>query len=104
MTTTGGTPDTDDVAAYLRDDADSWTTDELAGALAAEVAAQGRSCRIPADPATLPDDLREAVLRRVRANLNRRALRAGVEDPQFLPARDPEVRRLEGPWRRLVVG
>jgi hypothetical protein len=55
-------------------------------------------------------DLREALLRRVAANLARRQLgplpgpQGDSETPAIVPARDPEVRRLEGPWRKTTVG
>jgi hypothetical protein len=107
VTTLSGTPDVDDVAAYLGPSAASWVEDVLGAALAAETAAQARCCRLPDD---LPDDLREALLRRVAANLARRQLgplptpQGDAETTAIVPSRDPEVRRLEGPWRKLVFG
>jgi hypothetical protein len=59
----------------------------------------------------LPWPLREALCRRVQVNLAKRALPLGVIDqssdgggPSFVPRIDPEVRRLEAPYRKLVVG
>lgn len=107
MTTTSGAPDAQDAAAYLGPAAASWDEDTIGSALAAETAAQARSCRIP-DP--MPDDLREALLRRVAANLARRQIgplpgpQGDAEVPAVVPSRDPEVRRLEGPWRKLIFG
>lgn len=107
--TTAGTgmPDTDDVAAYMVGEAASWTTDELQDALNAEAAAQRSTCRVGA---VYPDDLRQALLRRVVRNLAMRqlplaVLRGDAEGGDtVLPGRDPEVRRLEAPYRKLVVG
>lgn len=96
-----------DVSDYLRDGAAAWTTQELAETLAAEQAAQAARCRI--DPYTA--DLREAVLRRVQRNLALRPLPLAVlqgdaeaGSSTVLPGADPEVRRLEGPYRRRRVG
>lgn len=107
--TTAGTgmPDTDDVAAYLGESAASWTTDELQDALDAEAAAQRSRCRVGA---VYPADLRQALLRRVARNLAMRLLPLSVPQgdseagPVIIPGQDPEVRRLEGPYRKLTVG
>lgn len=107
--TTAGTgmPTTDDVADYLGDSAASWTTEELQDALDAEAAAQRSLCRVGA---VYPADLRQALLRRVTRNLALRALPLAVlrgdaeGGDTILPGRDPEVRRLEAPHRRLVAG
>lgn len=103
-------PDSDDLDAYLGGSTEhAWTDAEMVEALAAETAAQMRMCRVPAN---YPEDLREALLRRAARNLAmRRQLTAeprgegDVELPAVLPvAADPEVRRLEKPWRRLPIG
>lgn len=107
--TTAGTgmPTTDDVADYLREGAASWATEDLQDALDAEAAAQRSVCRVRA---VYPDDLRQALLRRVQRNLALRQLPLAVHQgdaeagPMLLPGRDPEVRRLEAPHRKLVVG
>lgn len=110
MATESGTPDVEDATAYLGPSGASWDEETISDALAAETAAQRGNCRVPADPALLPDDLREALLRRVAANLARRqlgplpGLQGDAEVSTVVPARDPEVRRLEGPWRKLVFG
>lgn len=107
----GQLPTVDDVDAYLTSGsgAHDWSDDDLAGALAAEETAQRRLCRVgPVYPA----DLREALLRRVQRNLALRSnalavVRGDSEsgDPaQFLPGADPEVRRLERPYRKLPIG
>lgn len=108
--TTAGTgmPDTDDVAEYLGgEDASSWTTEQLQDALDAEAAAQRARCRVGG---VYPADLRQALLRRVARNLALRTLPLAVlrgdaeAGDTVLPGSDPEVRRLEAPHRRLVVG
>lgn len=105
--TTAGTgmPVVADVVEYLG--ATSHTSDQIQGALDAEAAAQRAVCRVGA---VYPPDLREALLRRVQRNLAMRQLPLAVPQgdaeigPSFVPGRDPEVRRLEAPYRRLVVG
>lgn len=95
-----------DVSGYLGDH--SWTDDEIQAALDAEEAAQATRCRVPIPR---PADLDEALCRRVARNLAMRVLPLAVLQGDAeagsttrLPGNDPEVRRLEGPWRRLVVG
>jgi hypothetical protein len=80
----------------------------LTDAIAAETAAQARKCRVLAN---YPDDLRQALYRRVQRNLAMRGLPLAVlqgdaetGSSAFLPGNDPEVRRLEGPHRKLVAG
>lgn len=104
-------PDVDDVDAYLKSGSGehSWSADDMLDALTAEEAAQRRVCRIGA---VYPPDLRQALLRRVQRNLALRPhalamFRGDAEtgDPQaFLPGTDPEVRRLERPYRKLPIG
>jgi hypothetical protein len=91
-----------DVKTYLAGDAGSWTDAEITDALTAETSAQARVCRVGA---VYPPDLRQALLRRVQRNLAMRGLLQEASNPEVggLPARDPEVRRLEAPYRRLVV-
>lgn len=108
--TTAGTgmPTVADVYEYLGGDgSQSWTDAERQDALDAEAAAQRAVCRVPA---VYPDDLRQALLRRVARNLAMRELPLAVPQgdaeggPTILPGRDPEVRRLEAPHRKLVIG
>jgi hypothetical protein len=104
-------PDVDDVDAYLKSGTGehSWSADDMLDALTAEESAQRRVCRIRA---LYPPDLRQALLRRVQRNLALRPnalamFRGDAEtgDPQaFLPGADPEVRRLERPYRKLPKG
>jgi hypothetical protein len=103
-------PDVDDVDDYLGGATEhSWSDAQLGDALAAEEAAQRRVCRVPAE---YPADMREALLRRVAVNLAKRKLPlmvlqgdadAGTASGN-VPANDSEVRRLERPWRKLVIG
>lgn len=81
---------------------------DVQDALDAETAAQAARCRVD-DPA--PPDLDQALKRRVACNLARRGLPLAVLQgdaesgrTDFVPGRDPEVRRLEAPYRRLVMG
>ncbi|MBQ1039292.1 hypothetical protein [Micromonospora sp. C81] len=105
--TTAGTgmPQVADVVEYLGQT--SHTEDQIQGALDAEAAAQRSVCRVGA---VYPPDLREALLRRVARNLAMRQLPLAVlqGDAEIggsvLPGRDPEIRRLEAPHRRLVIG
>lgn len=99
----GNAPVLADVTAYLG--ATSWSDDEIDDALAAETAAQRAVCRVGS---TYPADLREALLRRVARNLAMRGQPSSVptdsDIPSFLPTVDPEVRRLERPYRKYPVG
>lgn len=98
-------PDITDVDTYMGDH--SWTDNDLQDALDAEAAAQRRVCRVPA---AYPDDLRQALLRRVKRNLSLRGLPLAVltgdseGGSMVLPGRDPEVRRFEAPYRKVVLG
>jgi hypothetical protein len=102
-----GMPDADALAHYMRDGAASWEPEDLTDALAIEAAAQRARCRVGA---VYPDDLRGALLRRAQRNLAMRnlplAMPQGDADsgPSILPGNDPEVRRLEAPYRKLVFG
>lgn len=97
----------DDVIDYLRESAASWSAADIQDALDAETAAQARVCRIP-DP--VPADLEQSLKRRVQRNLALRQLPLAVlrgdaeAGDTVLPGSDPEVRRLERPFRRLKVG
>lgn len=100
-----GMPTTDHVANYLREGAASWETEDLQDALDAEAAAQRAVCRVGA---VYPDDLRQALLRRVQRNLAMRGQPSVVTPDEnsnvsVTPTRDPEVRRLEGPYRKWAI-
>jgi hypothetical protein len=106
-TTEAGMPVVADVADYLGQNAGSWSTDQMQRALNAERSAQRARC---GERAAYPDDLREALLRRVQRNLAMTRLPLAVQTGDadggstVIPGRDPEVRRLEGPYRRAVMG
>lgn len=104
-------PDLDDVKSYLANGAADPSTEisvsdvELQDALDAEASAQRRVCEVPA---TYPADLAQALKRRVARNLAMRGIPLAVfqgdaETGSLTPpGRDSEVRRLEGPYRKLV--
>lgn len=113
-------PDLTAVKKYLGiDAADTTRDDEIGGALATETRNQRRVVRRaafgadplpPALPVAYPADLAEALCRRVARNLALRGLPLATlqsdseAGPLVLPGKDPEVRRLEGPVRRVIVG
>lgn len=101
-------PTVDDAVDYLGDNwAEDADTATVQSALNAEAAAQRARCKVPA---LYPADLREALLRRVMRNLAMRGLALAIErgdaesGPAVVPGNDPEVRRLEAPYRRRTVG
>jgi hypothetical protein len=109
-------PDLAAVKAYLGDSG-SWDDDAIDAARLAEIGNQSAMCRLPVDPdpespLPYPADLAEALCRRVAHNLALRALPLGVQanvsDMSVATTRvggmDAEVRRLEGPYRKLPVG
>jgi hypothetical protein len=98
-------PDVDDVDTYLLPHSHSPETLQLA--LDVEEQQQRDMCRVT--PYTA--NLRGALLRRVACNLARKALPLAVlqgdadsGSSSVLPGNDPEVRRLEGSRRKLVMG
>jgi len=106
VVTAAGMPSVADVRAYIGDTSADDT--ELGGVLAAEAAAQRARCRVPA---AYPADLREALLRRCARNLAARRVPVasftafeGGGTSTRVPARDPEINRLEAPHRRYDVG
>ena len=103
-------PTIGDLRIYLGQS--SYSDDQLSSALAAELAAQARVVRDSARPIDGPwdADVTEALKRRVARNLAMRgiplAMFSGDQELGGLvpPNRDPEVRRLEGPVRKLKTG
>lgn len=99
----------DDVKAYLASigvPVGKYSDAVLLQVIATETAAQNAKCRPSSSP-----DLAEALQRRVVINLARRGITLGVIEqssdgggPAFIPRQDAEVKRLEAPFRRLVVG
>lgn len=111
------TPSVADATTYLGET--SWSAEEIESAYDAEESAQRRRCKIPQDVTDplnpvddYPADLIEALYRRVAHNLALRALPLGVSTTLSESAvatdrvggLDAEVRRLEAPYRRLVLG
>lgn len=104
-------PTLSEVKTYLGPDT-SWPDADISSALAAEKAAQARVCVVPLDVAAWPADLTEALFRRVAHNLALRSLPLGVQASitesavatNRVGGTDAEVRRLEAPHRKLVVG
>lgn len=100
-----GDPEDPDDDGYLG--ANSYTDAEIQEALDAEAAAQRGACAVPA---AYPADLRVALLRRVQRHLVMKSLPLAVlrgdaeADTVRLGGVDPEVRRLEARYPRLVVG
>lgn len=107
-TTAGEMPDLTEVKAYLSTNGGTSATDEsITEALDAEAAAQRAVCDVPP---VYPDDLREALKRRVARNLAARSVPIaqvttfeGGASATHVPRTDPEVIRLEGPYRKVVV-
>ena len=101
----------DDVKAYLASvgvPPGRYTDAVLNQVISVEQAAQARKCY--GTGGQYPD-LNEALSRRVQANLAKRALPLGVIESSgdaggrgYMPSWDPEVRRLEAPFRKLTVG
>jgi hypothetical protein len=85
----------------------SYTDEQVQEMLDQERDAQFRVCRVPA---AYPKDLRGALHRRVQRALHMLALALAVretvdgESSMVVPGNDPEVRRLERPWRRRPLG
>lgn len=94
---------------YLKQGAAFWSDDELEGALVAERSAQARRCKVPATD--VPPDLTEGLFRRVARNLVLRGLPLGLQASTSETViavtkigDDVEIRRLEGPYRKRVIG
>ena len=103
-----GMPDVDDLDAYLASlGGHSWSDDELQDALDTEAANQRKAIAVPA---AFGADLRQALLRRATRNLALRKLAVAtmVGDADdgssaiSIPGLDREIRRYEGPYRRLI--
>ena len=99
----------DDLKVYLGMAAmpDTYTDAQLNDALAAETASQSHFLKAGI-VVTVHPDLVQALFRRVARNLAMRALPLAISDGEAgatrIGGRDPEIRRLEGPYRRRVVG
>lgn len=98
-------PDLAAVKVYLEATGLQYTDETISQAFDAEKVAQARVCRVGAPPQA---DLAEALRRRVVRNLAMRALPLGVTSDESgttaLGTNDPEIRRLEKPYRKLPKG
>lgn len=103
-----------EIRARLKLTEDRIPDDELGDVLAAEIALQAKVCRIPVDPTDPPSDafpapLRTALFRRVARALALKGIPLAVlqgdaeTGTTYLPSNDPEVRRMERPYRIEVV-
>lgn len=76
----------------------------ISDAYLAEVTDQANRCRVE----EYTDSLGEALVRRVNRNLAMRNLPLGVVTDDTgstrIGSNDPEVRRLEGPYRKMPIG
>lgn len=103
----GALPTLAQIKTYLGDTATQWADADIQDALAAEIDAQAGTCRVGA---VYPPALAQALKRRVARNLAMRALPLAVlqgdaeTGSTTLPGRDPEVRRLEARYRKVVFG
>lgn len=99
-----------EIKVYLGD-SHTWDDAAITQAYEAELEAQADVCRLPAD-GDYPKVLRDALGRRVAHNLAVRDLPLGVQATisdmavatRSVGGLDPEVRRLEGPRRKVVFG
>lgn len=100
----GERPTVDDVLSYLAGES-SWTEDEVADTLAAEDADQRARCRVAP---VYPPSLFYALQRRAARALAMRAVLLGLQDSDGfvsrMPRWDAEIRRYEGPYKRMPVG
>lgn len=101
-------PDVEACKAYIGTASTSWTDAQFAEALVAERTSQRRKCRVPiSSAATWPDDLAEALFRRVHRNLAMRNLPLAIQSDGDggirIGGNDPEIRRLEAPYRKSGV-
>lgn len=84
----------------------SFSDAELQKALDAETAAQARVCRVP--EGDYPADLSSALFRRSLRHLQMKEKPLGYDmgadgSGFYISANDPEIRRLEAPFRKVAV-
>lgn len=101
-------PSVDGALEYLG--ADESEQDTVESAFDTEKSAQAQLCSIPVGAEPWPPALIEALYRRVAVNLAMRGIPLAYQTAMTemsvatvrVGGRDPEVERLEGPWRRVV--
>lgn len=111
-----GVPDLAAVRAWVGVPATAISDVDLQAILDAELAIQARTCRLPVDPpepeppATYPEPLARAVLRRCQRQVAAKAIPLGIlgadsteYGPVNLPRWDAEIARLEASYRQVVV-
>lgn len=95
-----------DVKEYLGTAAAKWSDVQIQRALDAQIHSQRHYNEIPAD---YPEDLWDALMRRIQRHLALRALPLGVQQndsgagPLMLPGKDPWVQSLEEPYSTIGV-
>ena len=105
----GHVPTFEEVKAYLNAGGEiSWTDDQVQDALNTERSDQFKVCTIPANyPAALAGALKRRVARNIAAQSMPIAQITTFDTGQTVnrvPRTDPEVIRLEGPYRRIALG
>ena len=97
-------PDAAAIVTYLARNGMVVDEETVEPVLQAEAALQAAACRV--DPYEAP--LAEALRRRVLRSFAMQSVPLGIQVGEFGSTRigsiDPEVRRLEAPYRRLVCG
>lgn len=93
-------PTATEAQTWANADGSSYTLDQATDALATEKANQAAVCTVPDDADDWPADLAEALLRRAHRNLTTAKAPLGIDGSDDAK----EIRRLEAPHRRLVVG
>lgn len=104
----------EDLRPYINDDGgtESYSDDTLDEVIESEFSQQTAKCRqgFLMDEDVYPQDLRQAMLRRCMRALTLRGIALNAQatvdgDVRILPKSfDPEINRLEAPYRRLPVG
>lgn len=112
-----GVPTPEEVRTWVQVPASAISDEDLAQILAAELAIQARTCRLPDDPdpdtgeeASYPDALARSCLRRVQREIAAKALPLGIVGsegtdygPLVLRSWDAEISRLEASYRQVVI-
>lgn len=98
----------DDLKVYLGPAAAQYTDPVLASVIASEASAQATRVQ---SQYLMFEDVLEALKRRCQRALALRALPLGLTDASgdsgdraYVPGQDAEIRRMEAPYRRIVVG
>lgn len=103
-------PDLTEIRNWCQVDSGQLDDDQLSRIISAETLNQARVCRVPFDE--YPDDLAQALLRRVARAAALRGIPlgviSGIADGQAGVTRvsglDREIQRLEKPFRKLASG